>query len=73
MSLRPTKVVAPQSCSRLDEVLRAGHNISMHSSRGKYILWGNEKADWGIAYFDDYDTYMEVWHEWRQQGWLETA
>ena len=69
MSLRPTKVVAPPSRSRLDDVLRAGHRVSTK----KYILWGNAKADWGIMYFDNYDRYMEWWKEWERLGWLNRS
>lgn len=70
MSLRLSQVVAPQSGSRLDKVLRAGLNISTNTPKGRYILYGNEKSDWAILYFENYDEYMETWNKWDKTGWL---
>ena len=70
MNLRPSKVIAPQSGSRLDKVLRAGLNISTFTPQGKYILFGNEVSDWAIQYFHNYDEYLKEWQNWDRQGWL---
>lgn len=37
---------------------------------GKYTLFGNEKSDWGILNFDDYDRYLERFNEWQRIGWI---
>ena len=36
----------------------------------RYALFGNEKSDWGIMYFDDYNRYLSEFREWKQMGWL---
>ena len=70
MSRRSPQVVAPQSGSRLDNVLRAGLSIRTNTPKGRYVLDGNQNSDSAILYFNNYDEYMKKWHEWDQKGWL---
>jgi hypothetical protein len=52
----------------IDDVLRAAPPIAT-----TYQLFGNAKSDWGTMYFDDYDQYLKIWHDFQRLGWLNAS